>query len=146
MIVRGHARYMAAVALKAKKVPVDYQDYDTEGEEWRDLLADNKIAELADRDDRKVAELLALIPEADRVLSGYPQHEVAPLVDSLDAEEPPQPPPEPSGEVPPGAYFKVTSDQAAVIRKAIDHIRNENQNPNASDGRCLELVCADFMS
>ena len=145
MIVRGHGRYMAAVLLKEKTAPVDYQNYKTEGEEWRDLLADNKIAELSERDDKKVGEILAEIPEADRVLSGYPEHESAPLVSSLDAEEPP-PKPEPAGEVPHSVYFKAMIKQAAIIRKAIDKVKNDNQNPNASDGRCLELICAGYLS
>ena len=144
MIVRGHGRYLAAVLMKEKTAPVDYQDYENEGEEWRDLLADNKIAELSERDDKMVAKLLAEIPEAERVLSGYPEQESAPLVSSLEAEEPPAPEPEPAGEVSPGSAFRATPEQAVIIRKAINKVRNDQQNPNASDGRCLELICADF--
>lgn len=49
-IVRGHGRLAAAVMLKAKKVPVDYQDYDSAEEELADLIADNRIAELSSFD------------------------------------------------------------------------------------------------
>ena len=146
MIVRGHGRYLAAVLLKEKGAPVDYQDYANEGEEWRDLLADNKIAELSERDDRMVAAILLKIPEEERVLSGYPEHEILPMLDALEAEEPPPPESEPAGEVSPGSAFRATQDQAVVIRKAIAKVRNDNSNPNISDGRALELICADFMS
>ncbi len=33
-----------------RHVPVDRQDYATEAEEWADLIADNRIAELAQID------------------------------------------------------------------------------------------------
>lgn len=46
-IVRGHGRLMAAQKLGLDQVPVDYQDYENEAEEWADLIADNKIAELS---------------------------------------------------------------------------------------------------
>src|SRR4030043_702688 len=46
-IVRGHARLEAAQLLGCKQVPVDLQDYASEEEEMLDLLADNRIAELA---------------------------------------------------------------------------------------------------
>lgn len=42
-IVRGHGRYEAAKLLELDKVPVDYQDYRNEAEEWADLIADNTM-------------------------------------------------------------------------------------------------------
>ena len=146
MIVSGHGRYKAAVLLKDKKVPVDYQDFKNEGEEWGVLLGDNKIAELSERDDNKVGELLSEIPEADRVYSAYAENESVPLIDAAEAELPPAPEPEPAGEVHPGSAFRTTAEQAVIIRKAIDKVKNDEQNPNASDGRCLELISAEFMS
>lgn len=50
MIVRGHCRFAAASELGAELVPVDYQDYDSDEAEIADLLADNRIAELAEWD------------------------------------------------------------------------------------------------
>ena len=49
LIVSGHGRYMAAKVIGCP-VPVDYQDYPSEAEEMADLLADNRIAELAEMD------------------------------------------------------------------------------------------------
>ena len=49
-IVKGHGRYEAAKRLAALTVPVEYQGYATEAEEWSDLIADNRIAELANID------------------------------------------------------------------------------------------------
>jgi len=47
LVVKGHGRLEAAKALGCESVPVDYQDYASEEAEIADLLADNKIAELA---------------------------------------------------------------------------------------------------
>lgn len=61
-IVKGHARLEAARLLKLESVPVDYQDYENEATEYADLLADNRIAELAEPDNDEIA---ALIKELD---------------------------------------------------------------------------------
>jgi DNA modification methylase len=60
-IVRGHGRYYAALALAEKKAPVDFQDYESDEEEWADLLADNKIAEKAYMDDVLTESLIKKI-------------------------------------------------------------------------------------
>lgn len=49
-IVKGHARLEAAKRLKCAQVPIDYQDYATEADEYADMVADNRIAELAEPD------------------------------------------------------------------------------------------------
>jgi hypothetical protein len=49
-IVRGHGRYQAAILAGFTEVPVDIQDYEDEASEWADLVADNRIAELAEID------------------------------------------------------------------------------------------------
>ena len=50
-IVRGHGRLLAAQLLNLETVPVDLQDYESEAAEWADLIADNRLAELATIDD-----------------------------------------------------------------------------------------------
>ncbi|MBQ6140797.1 MAG: DUF4417 domain-containing protein [Kiritimatiellae bacterium] len=49
-VVRGHGRLEACKALKMPRVPVDFQDYADEAEEMADLMADNRIPELAELD------------------------------------------------------------------------------------------------
>lgn len=79
-IVRGHGRYMAAQLLKAKKVPVDYQDYDNDAQEWADLVADNKIAEFANLDADITAQLIREIEatdlDVDLELTGFTQSQI----------------------------------------------------------------------
>ena len=47
-IVKGHGRLAAALLEGVKEAPVDYQNYTTEAEEYAVLVADNRIAELAE--------------------------------------------------------------------------------------------------
>ena len=56
LIVKGHGRLAAAKYGKFKEAPVDYQNYASEEEELADLMADNRIAELAEIDSVKLAE------------------------------------------------------------------------------------------
>jgi hypothetical protein len=49
-IVRGHCRLYAALVLKLDAVPIDLQDYATQADEHADLIADNRIGELAEMD------------------------------------------------------------------------------------------------
>ena len=46
-IVSGHGRYEAAVLLGLESVPVNFQDFPSEADEWAHLVADNRLAELA---------------------------------------------------------------------------------------------------
>jgi DNA modification methylase len=64
-VVRGHGRLLAAQVLGVTQVPVDRQDYATEAEEWADLIADNRIAELAQIDEGLLVSLLSEFNAAD---------------------------------------------------------------------------------
>ena len=64
-IVRGHGRLLAAQKLGMEKVPIDYQEYDSEASEWADLIADNRLAELATID---LMDLQSIITDLDGVI------------------------------------------------------------------------------
>ena len=57
-IVKGHGRLQAAKLAGLTVVPIDYQDYENEAAEYADMIADNRIAELAEVDDASLKELL----------------------------------------------------------------------------------------
>src|SRR3990172_3499700 len=57
-IVTGHGRLQAAQRLGLAQAPVDDQDFATEADEWAHVLADNRIAELADTDGAALKDLL----------------------------------------------------------------------------------------
>lgn len=88
LVVRGHGRLMAAIYAGFSHVPVDYQEYKSEAEELADLLADNRIAELAEIDEKMLAELFSDIDAGgiDLDLSGYTDDIVTALVDTITEE------------------------------------------------------------
>lgn len=45
-----------------------------------------------------------------------------------------------------GKPIQVTSEQREVIERAIAAIRTATDDPEMSEGRCLELICADYMA
>ena len=54
--VKGHGRLMAAKLNGWTQVPVDKQDYVTEADEYADMVADNKIAELSETDNSSLVD------------------------------------------------------------------------------------------
>ncbi len=84
-IVKGHGRLAAALLEGMKEAPVDYQNYTSEAEEYADLVADNRIAELAETDNKLLADIFAEIDtgEIPMELTGYTEDEVEGLVTAL---------------------------------------------------------------
>ena len=84
-IVKGHGRLLAARLEGMKEAPVDYQNYTNEAEEYADLVADNRIAELAETDNKLLADIFADIDtgEIPMELTGYTEDEVEGLVTAL---------------------------------------------------------------
>ena len=74
-IVKGHGRLLAAREAGITAAPVDYQEYATEAEEYADLVADNRLAELAELDKGKLAELFAEFDPETLELTGYSEEE-----------------------------------------------------------------------
>ena len=64
-IIRGHGRLEAAHLLDLAEVPVDRQDYENEAAEWADMIADNRIAELAELDASALGHLADELRLAD---------------------------------------------------------------------------------
>ncbi len=92
-VVRGHGRLMAAQKFGAQYVPVDFQDYENEAQEWADLMADNRIAQLAETDEEMLKDLLQEIKagafDIDMELTGFTDEEINAMLKSEDekAEE-----------------------------------------------------------
>ncbi len=68
-ILVGHHRYQAAVQAGAEKIPVFWVDVD-DTRALKILLADNRTAELATRDEEALAQLLQELGAADGGLTG----------------------------------------------------------------------------
>ena len=105
-IVKGHGRLSSALLEGLKEVPVDYQNYASEAEEYADLVADNRIAELAEIDNRMLADIFADIDtgEIPMELTGFTEKEVEDLITGLsealhtDLTEPDEIPEAPEAE------------------------------------------------
>jgi hypothetical protein len=83
LVVRGHGRLEAALLLGLTQVPVDEQDYETEADELADLVADNRLSELAEMDEGGLKTIMEKIraadPDFDRELTGFGEDEIARL-------------------------------------------------------------------
>ena len=88
LIVRGHGRLEAALLIGCEVVPVDEQDYASEAEELADLLADNRLAELAELDEDELKRLIKSIQESDPSfdleLTGFMDDEIRKLFEDGD--------------------------------------------------------------
>jgi len=71
LIVRGHGRLEAARKAGLSWAPVDEQHYASKADEDRDLVADNRLAELAHVDDRKLLSMLKTLDEPLRLGAGF---------------------------------------------------------------------------
>ena len=84
LIVKGHGRLQAAKAADFKEVPVEYQNFKDEEEEMAALLADNKIAELAEIDSEKLREIFNEFEFEDLSLTGFSQDEFNEFMDIFE--------------------------------------------------------------
>lgn len=84
-IVKGHGRLAAAKLLKLDKVPVDFQNYSNQSEEYADLIADNRIAELSEIDNTKLTDILQELDtgEIPIELTGYTEEDLSSLLDAI---------------------------------------------------------------
>jgi hypothetical protein len=88
LIVRGHGRLEAALLLGCESVPVDFQDYESDAAELADLLADNRLSELAELDDDDLKKVIERLKEADPSfdtdLTGFLESDLAELFSESD--------------------------------------------------------------
>ena len=87
-IVKGHGRLAAARLKGWSNVPVDYQDYSNKDEEYADLIADNKLAELSEIQEEVMAELMQSFDDPEILnLTGYNDEEIESILASIGEEE-----------------------------------------------------------
>jgi hypothetical protein len=81
----------AALLIGCETIPVDEQDYATDAEELADLLADNRLSELAELDEDDLRRVLKSIadadPDFDIELTGFMEDEIRKLMDEADNPE-----------------------------------------------------------
>jgi hypothetical protein len=89
LVVSGHGRLLASRMAGFDKVPIDEQDYESEEQEMADMVADNKIAELAEWNSIRLNDQLANLNSKidDIELSGFSDVDLSELAESLYAPE-----------------------------------------------------------
>ena len=87
-ITKGHGRYQAAKLAGFHEVPVEVQHYDNEAAELADMLADNRIAELAEIDNEALNAAITQLQTEDPdalPLAGFTEEELAELRAGLES-------------------------------------------------------------
>jgi DNA modification methylase len=93
-VVAGHGRLEAAKKLGHEKVPVSYQDFESEAQEFAFLISDNKSSSLAEHDDAFMIEGikdLGLDVDFDLDLLALPDlvlHDIDPSKEEIEDEVP----------------------------------------------------------
>jgi hypothetical protein len=65
-VTKGNGAVLAARLGKLKEIPVEYQDYASDEAEWEDLVADNELARLANRNEAALKEILGQLQTRGR--------------------------------------------------------------------------------
>ena len=88
-IVKGHGRRLAAIERGWEFVPADYQDYASEAEEWADLIADNRLAELSTIDTGLLIDLIGDMDtgEVPVELTGYSEEDLADIIAAMEGAD-----------------------------------------------------------
>jgi len=87
-VVKGHGRLQAARLAGWASVPVDVQEYADEAMELADLVADNRLAELADMDAAALKDLLGAMDTGavDMELAGFTEMELARIMSQFHVQ------------------------------------------------------------
>lgn len=90
LLTRGHGALETAKLMNWPKVPVEYQEYDSEEQEIADMIADNRLASLAEMQNAALSGLLEQLKAAEFPLeiAGYTEDAFKALLDSLKVEDP----------------------------------------------------------
>lgn len=99
-VVKGHGRLEAARLLSVSQVPIDEQDYKDEAAEFADMIADNRIAELAEPDMPALKDLLLDLDTGafDMDLTGYDNDALVSMMTAVANMMPRQTPQEGGGD------------------------------------------------
>jgi len=137
VLVIGHARLQAALALGYEEVPVVVCDLPADKVKAL-RIADNRTREFAEWDLELLAEELRGVPEDLLAIVGF-----TPADDLLQQGwTPPAKTPLPGREG--GTALTFTAEQWARVGPALDKARQLDESMSAA--RALELICADSLA
>lgn len=151
-IIAGHTRAKAAQILGLKKVPVRFVDLDP-AEAHLLALADNKLNEKAEWDDKLLGEVLSEFSLDDAALAGWDSKELDKMAGIFGATE--LSPEDAFGALPVGdkepfqqMTFTLHDSQVELVKRAIDSAKlgdfSDSPNQN-SNGNALSFICEKFL-
>lgn len=145
-LIAGHGRLMAAKNLGMKELPVIYQDFESEAQEYAHLIADNEIARWAKLDKAAVIESIADLDIELQLLgieefdSFMPEDVELPDINSGN------------GDGIQNRTFKLTDEQVEQIDRAIKKCKDlysaalDNPENDNSNGNALSYICELFIT
>lgn len=150
MIVRvGNGMLEAAKRLGWTEIAAIVVD-ETEAKAKARAIADNRSSDLHIWDDELLREVLASIePEYTPDSLGWSEDELGAICD-VDIETAPAPddtqPDSGAPDKSTGRSLNATEGQWRIITQAVDALRHDQSDHAMNIGRCLELICADYLS
>jgi ParB-like nuclease domain len=160
VIIAGNGTHQAAKEiLNWDTIAVVYSELTAE-EARAYSISDNSIAEQStwnvDILSTHIEEMKNWSPDIDWGSMGFEKNTIAEIIgntdknihqDMLDASQiTTSSIPNNSTKPQMAKAIKVTEDQRTIIDRAVASVRVSESDPNMSEGRALELICADFMS
>jgi len=146
-IAAGHTRVKAATELGGTHVPYIRAEHLTDAQIKAFRLADNRTGDYADWDYEALSgELEVLQGLGDDVLgmAGFPEYEIQNYLSATFNPGQEQDDDTSTGGGG-GHVVKLTDDQWALIEQAVALVKQQADD-SVSDGRAIELICADYLA
>tara|TARA_R110000824_G_scaffold367453_3_gene556614 strand:+ start:2296 stop:2883 length:588 start_codon:yes stop_codon:yes gene_type:complete len=146
-VIAGNGTIEAAKELGWTEIEAVTSQLDQENAKGY-AIADNRTAELADWDFAELAEQLKSLNETmDLSIIGWEPFEFEPLLSANF--EPPNPDEwdDADARVAGGIRpIKFTPEQREIVDQAIAKLRRDEDDESIPEARCIELICAEFLS
>lgn len=149
-VVCGHGRVQAALQMGVEGVPVDFQDFESEADEWAHMVADNALAEMSAMGEDDLLELARDITDAglEMDLAGLDAEQLVKEFQAMEDDLPDLP----DGDGPPirTFSFKLTDAQLLEVENALQAAKDagpfgETQSENAN-ANALVRICEAYTS
>lgn len=141
-LIDGHLR---TEITPDQEVPVLVLDV-TDEEADKILATFDPVASLAEMNSEALARLAKDLESNNDILAGlvWPDYVLDPLksadwspADIMDLDE---------HQRTEGHSLKLTGDQWAVIKQAVDRVKEASDDQTISEGRAVELICGDYLA
>lgn len=143
-VAKGNGTLIAAKELGWKKIAAIPTDIASKKLLTGYKVADNKTGDLSDWDFEILSEHMKEYVDLNWIGLGWEDYELQPLRDAKwtapkienDAS---------SGDTTEFKNLRVTQNQWSIMQQAIDKAKTHADQTDMTDGRALELICADYL-